>query len=671
MKKAKLTLGLVAGLVATIGLASCNEVTYNQGVVLTYTDAEGNRVDYTATELFGDYEKTSSAASTDFEKVYELLIRHYFADDSQKSALAAINKKAQSDVNAVKQNAEKNAKANGTSYETELEKLLSSNNCDNIDELFDLKQYDAEKTQFESAYYNNNIDQIRDGVYSSASTFLGNHAAGDKFFPAKDDTYGDTANGYLIDKMPYHVRHILVKVTAANNDLTEGTISEANATKIGTVIEELAGAVSGARQNFGAIALGSSDDTSSGALYGDLGVMDKGTSFVQEFKLGVYAYDALYNQSTTSYRTANKANLLPPSDVKVTANGTEESVKDFFTAGETYDDSTTGIGQIPYGAAVAILASAKQDGSSLEKKPNNGSEVYYPRNILFNKYFNKHNVCVITPNEISFNSTAAGSATFSSETFDGTYSATYGALAGFSVDTKNILPAFAHNVLTDSEGQIILAVRAGTSGSNAYEGIHFITIQRSAFDKYGHAIVNNQYTEYTSDQGTAVDTPNLSTYYTVYAPGEDGYPTYTPAGGSATNMTTYINLVNQDVSKLKDRRDKLVSSIKTYNGNISNYMFQQLISAGSIKFANASIQTTIQEYIKQKRTKTGIDDAKTWDDAWRTYAEYLINQDVQRGKGVTTGKGPLISETCAINYTSSAAQNGTGDWDVGGVCYGK
>jgi hypothetical protein len=253
-------------------------------------------------------EKTSSAASTDFEKVYELLIRKYYADDSQKSALAAINKKAQSDVNAVKQNAEKNAKANGTSYETELEKLLSSNNCDNIDELFDLKQYDAEKTQFESAYYNNNIDQIRDGVYSSASTFLGNHAAA-KFFPAKDDTYGDTANGYLEEKMPYHVRHILVKVTAANNDLTEGTISEANAKKIGTVIEELAGAVSGARQNFGAIALGSSDDTSSGALYGDLGVMDKGTSFVQEFKLGVYAYDALYNQSTTSYRTANKATL--------------------------------------------------------------------------------------------------------------------------------------------------------------------------------------------------------------------------------------------------------------------------------------------------------------------------------------------------------------------------
>jgi hypothetical protein len=41
--------------------------------------------------------------------------------------------------------------------------------------------------------------------------------------------------------MPYHVRHILVKVTAANNELTEATISEANAKKIGTVVEELAG----------------------------------------------------------------------------------------------------------------------------------------------------------------------------------------------------------------------------------------------------------------------------------------------------------------------------------------------------------------------------------------------------------------------------------------------
>jgi hypothetical protein len=58
-------------------------------------------------------------------------------------------------------------------------------------------------------------------------------------------------------------------------------------------------------------------------------------------------------------------------------------------------------------------------------------------------------------------------------------------------------------------------------------------------------------------------------------------------------MTTYINLVKQDVSKLSDRRDKLVTSIKGYNSNLSTYMFQSLIESQKITFANASIQTLL------------------------------------------------------------------------------
>jgi hypothetical protein len=664
MKKAKFTLGLVAGLVATMGLASCNETTYNEGVVLTYTDSQGNRVDYTAAELFSNYQKGSSAASTDFEKVYELLIRKYYAQASQATALAAINKTAQADVNSVKETAEKNASTNGTSYETEFEKLLTSNNCENVDELFDLKQYNAEKTKFEKDYYVDNMDNIRDGVDSTGAAF----------FPAST-TYGVGSSGYLKERMPYHVRHILVKTTAANNELTEATISEANAKKIGTVVEELAGdngATQATRTDFGNIALTSSDDTSSGALYGDLGVMDKTTGFVNEFQLGVYAYDALYNQSTSDYRTATKAAITAPDTIKVLDGGTEKTVKDFFIAGETDDSgASTGIGQIPYGAAVALIKAAAQDGSSLESKPNKGSEVYYPRNVLFNKYFNKHNICVITPNDISYNSST--SSTFSKETFDGTLNATYAALPGFKVDTTNILPGFKNNVLTDSQGQIVLVVRAGTTGSNTYEGIHFITIQRSAFEQYGHYLdtATNQYKEYTTDQSTASDTPTISEYYTTKVPTDDGYPTYTPTSGTATKMTTYVNFIKQTSDSYKKRRDDFVSRIKGYNANISTYMFQSLIESQKITFANKTIGDTIASYIKEKREKTNSDDWTTWENSWRTYAEYLINQNAQRAKGVTTGKGPLISETCAIGYTSSDAQNATGDWAVGGICYGK
>jgi hypothetical protein len=663
MKKAKFALGLVAGLVATMGLASCNETSYNEGVVLTYTDSQGNRVQYTAAELFGNYQKGSSAASTDFEKVYELLIRKYYAQDSQATALAAINKIAQAAVNSVKETAEKNASTNGTSYEVEFEKLLTSNNCENVDELFDLKQYTEEKKEFERNYDSENMDAIRDGVDSTGATF----------FPASA-TYGEGSKGYLEENMPYHVRHILVKVTAASNELTEATISEANAKKIGTVVEELAGQGADAttRTDFGNIALTSSDDPGSGALYGDLGAMDKTTSYVNEFKLGVFAFDTLYNQMTSDYRTANKATLTAPDTVKVLNNGTEETAKDFFTAGEIDDGGTsTGIGQIPYGAAEALITAAAEDGSGLESKPNKGAEVYYPRNILFNKYFNKHNICVITPNEIDYNTKTTS--TFSKEAFDGTYSAEYGAYPGFKTDTTNILPGFAHNVLTDSQGQIVLVVRAGASGTNVYEGVHFITIQRSAFDKYGHYIdsANGQYKEYTSDQSATSDVPTLSQYYTTKAPGDDGYPTYTPAGGSATAMTTYINLVKQDKTAYLKRRDDFVDKIKGYNSNLSTYMFQSLIESQKITFANQQIGDTIASYIKEKRVKTTNDAATSWEDAWRTYAEYLINQNAQRAKGVTSGKGPLISETCAIGYTSPDAQNGTGDWAVGGICYGK
>ena len=59
MKKAKLSLALVAGLVATIGLSSCDEVTKAGSTVLTFNDAQGTEISLTAEEMFEDYKKTS------------------------------------------------------------------------------------------------------------------------------------------------------------------------------------------------------------------------------------------------------------------------------------------------------------------------------------------------------------------------------------------------------------------------------------------------------------------------------------------------------------------------------------------------------------------------------------------------------------------------------------
>ena len=91
MKKAKLSLGLAAVAATAIGLSGCNEVTANEGVVLTFKAEDGTSVKYTANDLFDSVNNNSTAASTAFDKVYEILIRHYYEAPSQKSVKDQIN----------------------------------------------------------------------------------------------------------------------------------------------------------------------------------------------------------------------------------------------------------------------------------------------------------------------------------------------------------------------------------------------------------------------------------------------------------------------------------------------------------------------------------------------------------------------------------------------------
>ena len=70
--------------------------------------------------------------------------------------------------------------------------------------------------------------------------------------------------------------------------------------------------------------------------------MDKDTEFVQEFKLGLYAVDAIYNKQANTYGDTVKNNLLPSADAKVGS----DTVTSLFEA--------RGIGTIPYGAFVAL-----------------------------------------------------------------------------------------------------------------------------------------------------------------------------------------------------------------------------------------------------------------------------------------------------------------------------
>ena len=759
MKNKKCALGFVAILAAVAGLSSCDKATEGKnGAIFSYTDANGYRTSYTTEDLLKNYRQDSSSLSTEFDKIYEALIRHYY-ETTGKSKLASLESEATQEVLNDKLTAQTNATNNGTTYEQEFESILDSNNVDNANELWEKHLYTKEKDLFENDIYENfntgsnsgvnGYEVLRDGYYYQQD---GQKKEMFKFDSSDASEYGNVQDNWLLDQMPYEIRHILVKLNSGTNkNYTQDKISESTATgeggevtKLTTVLKGLAGATTDAtgklvsvannqRSSFDSLASYSDDDASK-AAFGEYSKSGEGpmtksqnSELVHEFIYGVYAFESLYNNrnndaSKNAYGAANSYRIAPGLTQEATdktgidtnltvlnENGTKETVYDYF--------NNSGVGSIPFGAVMALADAGKieTDDSAAKAKVNDGNETFFPRNVIYNKYFNKHNVCVITPNAIAYNSTkyydgankdsyratwadtdTIAAATTASEEFyngtaheitniettDGVYSEQFGNLPGFSVNTQDVLPQFNHNVLTDSAGEIVLAVRAGAS---SYQGIHLITVKRSGLSLYGtkydsatKTVVENK----LSDVGTetngkisyTVDSPSLSDYYSIYTPDSSKYPTY----GNGNKMSTYINYNVHDNSDYATRAGWISSAIKSsFSDNISTYLFQYLIENGNIQFKNSEIEASIKNYIKIKRKSTADSDHKTWSDNWKEYAEQLVAQNEERSIGYTAEdkannrlgvSSKLITEAAAIEY-GMPSKSGNKLWSKGGACY--
>ena len=695
MKTKIKAIAVLGAFVGALALTGCNGATPDKGGnILTYTDSNGNVVGYTAEELLQDYQANGSALSTQFDKIYEVLIRKYYSDPKLANVYQNIRNNAQNAVQSDMETAQNNATTNGTTYEAELQSILDSHNVENIDELLEYYIYNGtgtgendfigEKGTFETDFYADNIAAIRDGNKDGLN-------GSDPIFPESEE-FGVGNEGWLKEETPYHVRHVLINVSASYSNFVTGEITQDDAKSLSTAVFSLAGdprSGSSTRQTFGQIALSQSDDEGSATRYGDLGLMSD--SYVNEFRLGIYAFESLYNKETTkagnTYGNENVYRITPgltqeatgtteediDQDQTVGYGASQKTVYDFFAEGEKYDTElngvSSGIGTIPYGAAVALATTAENGWERDENNQlvNDGVATTFPRNIIFNKYFNKHNVCVITPNDIAFNDSR-----ISDTLKDGVYKPEYGAIPGFQVDTTEVLPQFEHNVLTNERGQIILAVRAGTAD---YTGIHFMVIERSGLSQYGSKLDGGKLTTLTAEDDKVAD---LSEYYTLHTESESGYP----KDNDGNNLATYVNFNTQTITggssdnNQTSRVSTIRSEIEGYSDAISTYIFQQLMEGGTedgakIEFLDDKLEADMQRYIRLRRTAADDDEFETLKDAWSTYAELLTAQESARTMGydadgnVTTGRPNLVPERCAIGFKSHSGA----DWEEGGVCY--
>ena len=759
MKNKKCALGWIALAASVAALTGCDRSTpVTNGVIFSYTDANGLRTTYTTEDLLGSYRESGASLSTEFDKIYEVLIRHYYATTGA-SQLPTLEAEATQAVLTDKRTAQTNAANNKTSYEQEFETILSSNNVNNVHELWSKHLYDSEKSTFEKDLYENfnlgtsagvnGTEALRDGYYYTSD------GTKHKIFDFKDAAYGSVQEGWIKDQMPYEIRHILVKLSSgADKSYTQDKITESTAvgeggecTTISTVLQGFAGAQVGndgklgaveenMRRSFDYLSQYSDDDGSKSSFgeYASNGPMTKSqnSSLVHEFIYGVYAYESLYNavnkdSAKNPYGAENAYRIAPGLNENATSlpDGTDSTnqINNTLTVRNENGESVSvyryfqdkGIGSIPFGAVMALADAGKVTTDDNGGKVNDGNEKFYPRNIIYNKYFNKHNVCVITPNAIAYNATknyatSTPRATWANEdtinaataemnkfydkdnhkltdieTTDGTYSKQFGDLPGFQVKTTDVLPQFTHNVLTDSDGEIILAVRAGAS---SYQGIHFITIKRSGLDLYGKTFDKTSNTvtvNSLADVGTEAngkisytkDSPSLSDYYTIYSPDTSYYPTY-QADGKTSPLSTYVNFNVHDKGEYSKRAGWVSESVKnSFSANQSTYLFQYLVENGQIQFMDASLEASMKNYVKVKRQSTADAAYKTWSDNWREYAEALVAQNEARSVGYTDKdktnntlgvSSTLITEAGAIEYgLPSKAANDL--WKKGGACY--
>jgi len=725
MKKRNFITGFSAAFVATIALVSCGGVRSKDGVVLTIGGHE-----YTAQELFNG-QKTPAAAEAKFNAVYKVAVRRFFDKDQEgNNYMPDITRDTKLKVAGAKEEAKTNASKNGTKYKTEWEKILSSNGVDDEDGLYDKFEYDLMKTKFDDVFYSRQVTETTEGgkKYNTNYDVL---RQGGQLRDKDGKGVGSKIDGYFTTKQPYHMKHILVKIGAADKDNTNGLISKDDANKIYSVITALAKGTP-----FEQVSNTYNEDTEAKKHGGNLGIMSRDTGFVNDFKLGTYMYEAFFGSSTNKNGADAPTpynNMYAKEALGLDTNGEDpkkgtaayyaDKISKLDDPTTTYTDDQSGkiihqgIGQIPYGEVLKFansynitrekddqhseptydgVADMDYNKFSTEFKKYEITEVkekFYPRNVIFNKYFNKHNIMVITKDDApEFNENGTSGKVEKLETYytksgtdkpvrtknkdnahykGDTLDSRINKLEGFKTKGKNndqILGKLCkQDVLRDENGRVILVFRSGTSSSSTsnadtYQGIHFVVIERSPF-------INEEV-----DTGET-DPTTLNEYYTQYYPKESGdlHPKYI---GKDKYKRTYANWIPDEVelANQKSRSDTVKSELKKADDNLNTYVYEYLVAKGDIHFTSTAgaqnIEKSITDWITNtKRESASYEKEKKWNETWRTYYNSLSAQFEQRRETIVgdTIVSKIVPEICVYAFQNKYKESGIDLNDFFGV----
>ena len=582
MKKSKLSITLVTSFIAAMALSACNEVTASKEAIVTFTPyGSKESIALITDDVYNAYRGTSSGVTKFYEKILEVLIRYQFKEnnfDKGELKYSEIETWAKNQVQEQKDKAKANAKSNGTKYDDEWDSILESNNVEDTEGLKQKFIYEKEKEVMKNWYADNT-----DNAEALKNEFLG------------IDETGKKVVSNVKAAMPYHIRHILVKVDEASDaqaKFYKGTITEAQAKLLADTVSTLASG----KYTFSQIA-GMYSEDGSASSGGDVGIMTNAATsgslgMVNEFQLGLYAYDNLYDSANVADAAA--------ADIKEGLGITDE-VKAALPANAV---------EVPYEAFVKLGEYADVVADKEGNKLANGSTTVYPRNILWNKYLNLHNVFVIKNAKTGASNFGAANA---ADEFDN--------LCGSGEFDSNLKNFNTDGYLCDENGNVIIGVRS-------QYGIHFMIIEESMYD----------YAE-------------LATYYSTKLPGDEGY--------SADSYVGFIQ--SQSNEDYKKRADDVKSKITSFDATYDYRLYEYLKTQVTVKFSGAAegLGEEIDSYIEKTQENNAFKQEDGLQKVWRTYNELLGVQEDNRDmmfdivniKGETQSNlTRLVSEAVADDF---------------------
>lgn len=682
MKKGKRGVALAMSLIA-ITLTACDDYTYpdadwKDGQIVTI----GGHT-YEFDEIYKVFENTKTSAQSYFTVAKSILAQA--VTPRSEGLLSIINTKMENLHDTWKTN----ARTNGTSYKEEQEKTFDSEGVEDEDEL--KEKYISQQ-------------QVSDNQSAFESVQVTTDGNSEEYYISKEAT-----ETYVKEKAPYHVSHILVKVDAASGGegYYNGQISSDNAKHITNVVRMLSSGT-----DFGSVAQLTSDDSSNtqyGELYtsGSSGMvaMQKDTSYVNEFKLGVYAYDTFLNNKTNNNSDAGANAKTDDIKTSLRVPGATDSTGKTIGEQKTIDSlESTLIGNneafgIPLSVcfemnAVADWESNPEDGSTIKTENNKTiSARQYPRNVLFNNYFNYHGVSFIYDDSDEYDATflaeanavmkAKGNAyQFTSiddfkdkassykmsyklkeyeyvkgqldnvndssfVDYDGTL-VNYTSTKSGSTNKNTLNNTITGKKVLANNGDPIIIARAGTSGDSGYQGIHFITVNNDPFT----SDANGDYTE--TYKYYRCNVPSTSKTENSYSSDYESHPSFINFVYADNNSTTTYNARRETVENV------IKSSLDSEDIALWQYNLKQFKEKYGVDFLDTYLskyKAVINKYITLTTQSSDDSANETLDSSWETYVNQLVMQT------------DLTEDRLVPTYSLASFEAGYYDETMEEICY--